>query len=234
VDGRLINLDEARDAPRGQNTERRTSEENIMARSRQAIVIGASMGGLLAARALSDHFDRVTILERDATPDSREHRKGVPHGRSTHGLLAHGSRTLETLFPGFRDDILAEGAIDGDIVGGSIWHISGVTLKSAPSDLRGYLVSRPTLENAVRRRVRRLANVEIVERCDVKGLAISSDRRRVTGVLARAAGSGDEPQFAPGDLVVDASGRAQRASAGSARSAIVRRRRTGSRSERPP
>ena len=30
-----------------------------------AIVIGGSMAGLLAARVLSEHFERVTILERD-------------------------------------------------------------------------------------------------------------------------------------------------------------------------
>jgi phytoene dehydrogenase-like protein len=28
-----------------------------------AVVIGGSMAGLLAARVLADHFDRVTILE---------------------------------------------------------------------------------------------------------------------------------------------------------------------------
>ena len=33
-----------------------------------AIVIGASMGGLLAARALSDFYAVVTVLERDAFP----------------------------------------------------------------------------------------------------------------------------------------------------------------------
>ena len=33
-----------------------------------AIVIGASMGGLLAARALSDFYTAVTVLERDAFP----------------------------------------------------------------------------------------------------------------------------------------------------------------------
>jgi len=30
-----------------------------------AVVIGGSMAGLLAARVLSDHFERVTIIERD-------------------------------------------------------------------------------------------------------------------------------------------------------------------------
>ena len=46
-----------------------------------AIVIGASMGGLLAARALSDFYAVVTVLERDAFPQSklraRAHRRGA-------------------------------------------------------------------------------------------------------------------------------------------------------------
>ena len=33
-----------------------------------AIVIGAGIGGLVAARVLADRYDRVTILERDALP----------------------------------------------------------------------------------------------------------------------------------------------------------------------
>ena len=55
-----------------------------------AIVIGASMGGLLAARALSDFYAVVTVLERDAFPQSDIPRKGVPQGRHAHGLLARG------------------------------------------------------------------------------------------------------------------------------------------------
>jgi hypothetical protein len=53
-----------------------------------AIVIGASMGGLLAARALSDFYAVVTVLERDAFPQSDIARKGVPQGRHANGLLA--------------------------------------------------------------------------------------------------------------------------------------------------
>jgi glycine/D-amino acid oxidase-like deaminating enzyme len=41
---------------------------------RRAIVIGAGMGGLLASRALADHYDEVTILERDAIPEADEPR----------------------------------------------------------------------------------------------------------------------------------------------------------------
>ncbi len=49
-----------------------------------AIVVGASMAGLLAARVLSDHFARVTILERDPLPQGPEVRKAVPQGAHTH------------------------------------------------------------------------------------------------------------------------------------------------------
>ena len=43
-----------------------------------AIVIGGSMAGLLAARVLSEHFERVTIIERDQLIDDAQPRKGVP------------------------------------------------------------------------------------------------------------------------------------------------------------
>ena len=45
---------------------------------KHAIVIGASMGGLLATRVLADHFGQVTLVERDAFPPEGEHRRGVP------------------------------------------------------------------------------------------------------------------------------------------------------------
>src|SRR5262245_30276465 len=118
-----------------------------------AIVIGASMGGLLAARALADHYDQVTILERDALPESYEPRKGVPQGRHTHGLLARGREVLDELFPGLSEELTAEGAVGGDAVEGILWFNHGFYLRNAPSKLTGLLLSRPMLEGAVRRRV---------------------------------------------------------------------------------
>ena len=44
---------------------------------KQALVVGAGMGGLTAARALADHFERVLVLERDALPEQAEDRSGV-------------------------------------------------------------------------------------------------------------------------------------------------------------
>jgi 2-polyprenyl-6-methoxyphenol hydroxylase-like FAD-dependent oxidoreductase len=47
-----------------------------------AVVIGASMGGLLAARALADFYGQVTVLERDVFPAADIPRKGVPQGNT--------------------------------------------------------------------------------------------------------------------------------------------------------
>ena len=57
-----------------------------------AIVIGASISGLLAARVLSAHFDRVTVFDRDVLPSTIENRRAVPQGQHGHGLLASGLR----------------------------------------------------------------------------------------------------------------------------------------------
>jgi glycine/D-amino acid oxidase-like deaminating enzyme len=59
---------------------------------RQAVVIGAGMGGLTAARALADHFEHVIVLERDALPSQATHRAETPQGRHVHVLLGGGGR----------------------------------------------------------------------------------------------------------------------------------------------
>ena len=43
-----------------------------MVSSREVIVMGGSLAGFLAARVLSDHFEKVTIIERDAVHDRPE------------------------------------------------------------------------------------------------------------------------------------------------------------------
>src|SRR5207248_8346826 len=65
-------------------------------------------------------------------------------------------------------------------------------------------VSRPTLEGAVRTRVRALPNVAFLDRCDVERPTFEAGR--VTGVVVRRRGSDAEETIAA-DLVVDATGR---------------------------
>lgn len=64
-----------------------------------AVVLGASMDGLLAARALADAYERVTVIERDPLPQTPHNRRGVPQGRQPHALLAGGAQVLDGLFP---------------------------------------------------------------------------------------------------------------------------------------
>ena len=171
-----------------------------------AIVIGASMGGLLAARALSDFYTTVTVLERDAFPATDTPRKGVPQGRHTHGLLARGSAVLEELFPGYKSEIVEQsGGLLGDIVDDLTWIGHNVALANGKSDMIGLAASRPVLEGLLRRRLLALPNVRAIDNCSVQGLASDPGRKRVTGVRARIAGKPDEILNA--DLVVDGTGR---------------------------
>ena len=171
-----------------------------------AIVIGASMGGLLAARALSDFFATVTIVERDAFPAADVPRKGVPQGRHTHGLLARGRAVLEEFFPGYSNEVATEsGGLLGDIVNDVTWMGHNVALAQGKSELTGLLASRPVLEGHVRRRVLKLPNVRAIENCAVQGLATDAARDSVTGI--RVCIDGKDEQTLGADLVVDASGR---------------------------
>lgn len=175
-------------------------------RSTHAVVLGASMAGLLSARVLSTHFARVTVVERDALPDGNGSRKGVPQGNHAHGLLASGYRVMDAYFPGMMDELESAGAPRGDTVGDFLWFQYGGWKLRHQSGLRGITVSRPTLEAAVRRRVKSLPNVTFREGADFGPPAFDPATSRVTGVpvtdrATRALETVDA------DLVVDASGR---------------------------
>src|SRR4051794_36863624 len=154
-------------------------------RGQHAIVIGASMGGLLAARALSAFYAVVTVLERDTFPLSDVPRNGVPQGRHPHGLLSRGRHVIEDFFPGWTDEVVASGGVRGDIAGDVNWIGHGVTIKSAPSDMVGLLASRPVLEGHVRRRLMALSNVRVIENCAVQGLLADDKHTTVDGVRVK-------------------------------------------------
>ena len=90
-----------------------------------AVVMGASITGLVAARVLSRHFDRVSIIDRDVLPAGCENRRGVPQGRHGHGLLASGFDALKQLFPQLERDLVAAGAQRGDVIGNVRWFQHG-------------------------------------------------------------------------------------------------------------
>ncbi|MEZ0365434.1 FAD-dependent oxidoreductase [Mycobacterium sp. pUA109] len=184
-------------------------------RGDHAVVLGASMAGLLATRVLADFYNRVTVVERDTLPTEPVNRRGVPQGRMIHALLSRGSEILDDLFPGFTGELAAGGVPiwnDGDFsrmcisVGGHHAVRFG-TSANAPSV---FFPSRPMLECTVRQRVRGIANVTILASHDATDLTATPRRDRVTGVVVVDRDSGREAPLTA-DLVVDATGRGSRA-----------------------
>ncbi len=180
----------------------------------RAIVLGASMGGLLAARVLADFFRTVTVVERDVLPDGPAVRRGVPQGRHVHVLLARGAQILQDLFPGFLNELVAAGAPvwdDGELselhlsFGGHEMLRSG-KLAFEPQALAVYLPSRPLLEYHVRSRLQAISNVTILGGHDVAELMSTADRNRVTGVRVVNRDSGAQQELTA-DVVIDATGR---------------------------
>jgi 2-polyprenyl-6-methoxyphenol hydroxylase-like FAD-dependent oxidoreductase len=167
------------------------------------------MGGLLAARTLSDFFKEVVIVERDELTDSTGYRRGVPHGRHAHGIIARGQEILEHQFPGITQELIDFGVRSGDFNNDVHWYFNGKRLSPAKSGLLCVPPTRPVLEAHVRRRALAIPNVSLLDNCDVLGLATTADRGTVTGVLVRR--NSDDPETLPADLVVDSSGRGSRA-----------------------
>jgi len=166
-----------------------------------AAVVGASMAGLLAARALAGHFERVTVVERDALPEAGEPRRGVPQARHVHVLLRGGMRVLEDLFPGIGAEIGGCGVL-ADMSEDLWWYHFGVWKMRFPSGIAAFFCDRPAFERVIRRRVEALGNVTFRTEAAAEGLVAQGER--VTGL--RLAGG----ELAA-DFVVDASGRGSRA-----------------------
>lgn len=174
---------------------------------RRAVVLGASIAGLLAARVLSDHADEVLIIERDTAEVDHGPRPGVPQGSQVHALLAAGQAQLERWFPGFTQQAFDAGAPQPTGGIGKVF-LNGVrrTAPMSRPQVPGLITTRPFLEALVRRRTLAIGNITLVPgRAD--GLVFGGDR--VTGARYLPTGA-DEPVTADADLVVDAMGRASR------------------------
>ncbi|WP_067473738.1 FAD-dependent oxidoreductase [Actinomadura hibisca] len=175
------------------------------------------MGGLLAARVLLDHFDRVTLLDRDRFPESPAHRSGAPQSYHAHGLLLRGREIIEALFPGIEEDLRAAGAtVERDRVPFQVVSPFG-PLPLMSIDYEFGVYSRFLLEWQIRERLaahsrlRLLGGTEVVG-LDTGGPAARPGSDRVTGVRTRHRGADiGAISVLAADLVVDASGRRSKA-----------------------
>src|SRR5215468_4359297 len=147
----------------------------------RAVVVGGGLAGLSTARALSDRFRQVVILDRDELPDGATPRPSVPQGKQPHALLGGGLKALENLFPGFANQLRRAGAepIDpgfdmlNEIPGQEVWPRIKLGLWT-------YSMSRPLLERTLRWRVERIGNIKVRGGCRVLKVVSKSNVRAAT------------------------------------------------------
>jgi len=175
----------------------------------RAVVIGASMAGLLAARVLADHFAAVDVIERDRLPDGPEFRNGVPQSRHAHVLLRAGLDVLDRLFPGFATELERAGAVVVEPPREMPWLNSAGWSGRFEIGLGFLSSSRELTESLVRNRLRAIPNITF--RTRTEAVSLIAGQGRVTGLRVRAR-DGSRPDDSTAvelaaDLVVDASGR---------------------------
>ncbi len=173
----------------------------------QAVVIGSSIAGMLAARVLVDYCDSVVLIESDALPQTPQARRGVPQSLQPHVLFAKGYQILENLFPGIGSDLEAAGAIkidwarEFDHFDLGAWN----QCSEVPSEIVSFTCSRPLLEWAIRQKLAAYSSVQWLNHHRVIGL-LEKDHR-IVGVKAELLNSPRSSIDQSATLVVDASGR---------------------------
>ncbi|MGY3582141.1 2-polyprenyl-6-methoxyphenol hydroxylase-like FAD-dependent oxidoreductase [Bradyrhizobium sp. USDA 4341] len=171
-----------------------------------AVVIGAGIGGLTAAKALSSFFERITVLERDELPAGPEPRVGTPQCRQVHLLLRGGMDALVEFFPNFESELKEAGAVRINF--GSDIRAEGPGFDPFPRRDLGIdmlCMTRPLVEFILRRTVERQPQVSLQSGCRVTRLLISPNRDTVTGICYTAA-DGERRELLA-DFVIDASSR---------------------------
>ncbi|MGI5186130.1 FAD-dependent oxidoreductase [Dactylosporangium sp. CA-152071] len=176
---------------------------------RRAVVLGASMAGLLAARVLAEFYPQVLVVDRDRVIGVRTSRRGAPHTVHAHGLHARGQLNFEELFPGLLQELQDAGVPTGDL-GEMRWYFNGRRIRPARTGLISVTAPRPVLEHHVRSRVASLSNVKFLEEHNILGVTTTEDATQVTGVRVQHRSDNATPETLEADLVIDATGRGSR------------------------
>lgn len=182
-----------------------------MQRESHAIIMGGSLAGLLAARVLAKHFDRVSIVERDFFPEKPAPRPGIPQSQHLHILLTRGKIILEQLFPGLENELIAAGAPRLDPKSIAWFSPAGWATHFTPDPDDLVMFSRDLLDRQIRHRLTENTNVHFLEGGTVTGLLANAQGTAIAGVSVKKrdrqnSGNINEENL-NADLVVDASGK---------------------------
>ncbi|MDS0476903.1 FAD-dependent monooxygenase [Natrinema sp. 1APR25-10V2] len=183
----------------------RYEPEQLSSVGDHAVVVGASMAGLCAARVLADGFEDVTVIERDPLPDEPVARRGVPQANHIHVLQEAGRATLTDLFPDFGENLLSNGGLVLDGTRDLKMYDEGDFNADSPHRIPVYSAIRPLYESIVRRSVTTLDNVQMRPECQFITFRTDEEVTAVEGVIVKPAGGQSEEL--PADLVIDTTGR---------------------------
>ena len=172
-----------------------------------AIVIGASMIGLLTAEMLSRYFDRVTVIEKDNLQDTLEPRLGVPQACHSHAFLVKGKSVFEKFFPGYFSNLVNQGATLFDYSEDTHLVLNGVRLSSFPSGLVSIACTRLLMESTLRQRIRMNNKIQFLDNTKVTSLIYDQKHNAMTGVVFQSSDSPPHLNSVSATLIVDASGR---------------------------
>ncbi|GAA0565584.1 FAD-dependent oxidoreductase [Actinomadura livida] len=176
-------------------------------RREHAVVVGGSLMGLLAARVLTDHFPRVTLIERDRFAEAVGSRPGLGQARHLHVLWSRGLEIAEQLFPGLEDELLAADVPEVRVPADMLW-LSSAGWRRRFESTRLLTFSRDLLDWTVRARLAKTGNLQMLTGHEVTGLL--ADAGAVTGVEVRERGTTEPGEPVTADLVIDATGRASK------------------------
>jgi len=184
----------------------RYDSEHVGRVGEHAVVVGASISGLLTARVLADVFDRVTVVEHDTLPDEPAARDGTPQTQQPHLLQKSGRTIIDDLFPNFGDEFLAAGGLVIDAASDFNFYDEAGYVAHPATRIPLYAGSRPLLEYILRKRVFDIDGARLLDGSHVADYRLDETGESVVGVETR----GDSEMALPADLTVDATGRASR------------------------
>ncbi|MED2843477.1 FAD/NAD(P)-binding protein [Bacillus toyonensis] len=171
----------------------------------KAIVIGGSMAGKFAAKALSTSFKEVIILEVGDKWDGKASRKRVPQSDHPHVLLKGGEKAIEELFPTITNELIKAGSIINNFTRDLKWHQFGLWKQPFIGEVHMIQQSRPLLEWHIQKRIDQISNITITYKTLVNGLLVDGKLNKVCGVKVKYLETGMQEEV-HADIVIDASG----------------------------